>query len=241
MPRSGSGWRAACALAAVTLASGCAVMKPTETGFLDDYSELLPTGHHRNWGFGRHNVEAQHRAPDDLEGVDSFYIEPITWLAREDDWLGPNDWRRESVTNAFRAALRWKLGWIRPIVEEPGPKTARVRAAITDVKATRAITNTVVSSLAWVWVSNGGAAVEVEVVAPDGHRIAAVDGGATGGIFDYVGYYLWVSHSRTSVRRLADEVRDAIRTPEPPSGEPVEESLDDAAARVGLGPGEPGR
>jgi hypothetical protein len=240
MPRAGSVLRTVCALIALAALSGCAVMKPTQTGFLDDYSELLPTGHHRSWGFGRHRVEVQHPEAGELDAIDSFYIEPIAWLAFEDDWLGQNDWRRESVTHAFEAALRWKLGWIKPIVKEPGPRTARVRAAITDVKATQAVTNLVVSSIAWVWVSNGGAAVEVEIVAPDGHRIAAVDGGSTGGILDYMGYYLWVSHSRTSVRRLADEVRDTLRSPEPkdvPSGEPVEESLDHGAARVGLGPG----
>jgi hypothetical protein len=226
----------------MAFAGGCAVMKPTETGFLGDYTDLVPTGHHRSWGYGRHNVEVQHPVPGDLDDIDSFYIEPIQWLVAEHDWLGENEWRRRSVTKAFEGALRWKLGWIGPIVDEPGPKTARVRAAITDVKATAAVTNFVVSSIAWIWVSNGGASAEVEVVAPDGHRIAAVDGGTVGGILDYVGYYLWVSHSRTSVRRLADEVRDALRSPQlpdVPSGEPVQEALDHEAARVGLGPGVP--
>lgn len=198
--------RAACLALALT---GCALMEPTESGFLGDYSHLTRTTDRINWGAGLHRVEVRLPADGDLAGIDSFFIEPVAWLAPERDWMGPNRWRRDSVSGALDRALRKKLGQVLPVVAAPGPRTATVRAAVTDVVATRAVVN-VLTSIVFAAVSNGGAAVEVEVRAPDGRQIAAVDGASMGGFLDFFGYYLWSSHSRIATRRLAGELQDAL-------------------------------
>lgn len=216
-PTGGAGWPghrlfvAGWATAMVFDLVGCADLHPTRSGFLDHYERLTPTSDRISWGGGNHRIEVALPAPGDMQSVDSFYIEPVHWLATENDWMGPNPGRRSSVSNALEGALRDKLGQIRPIVDKPGPKTATVRATVTDVAATRAVTKLIVSTTTWHSVSNGGATVEAEVLAPDGHRIAAVDGASMGGFLDYFGHYLWSSHSRIGARRVSGELDEALR------------------------------
>jgi len=189
--------------------AGCATVHPTESGFLPDYSRLTPTTDWLNWGGGFHSVRVYVAESGGLEGIDSFYVQPVEWVAKEKDWLGEDDDRRKRVLAALDGSLRKKLGAIRPIVEAPGPKTARVRAAVTDVISPRPVVNAITSILVGPF-TNGGASVEVEVVAPDGAQIAAVDGSSAGGFFDVIGYYTRSGHPNTATRRLAGEMVEAL-------------------------------
>jgi hypothetical protein len=194
-------------IAAVT--SGCAANKPTRTGFLSDYSQLTPTDATFNWAGGLHEVMVHVPKLGDLDGIESFYIKPVTWLATEDDWLGQDVARRERVTAALDRSLRDKLGKIRPIVEQPGPRTATVTAAVTDIDSARPVTNAL-ASIVFGPISNGGASIEAEIRGPDGRQIAAVNGGSTGGGFDFIGYYTRSGHGKKAVGRLAGELSDAL-------------------------------
>jgi hypothetical protein len=199
-----------CALAMLAAAStGCAANKPTRTGFLSDYSRLTPTEAVLNWAGGRHKVMVNVPSLGELDGIDSFYVKPVAWLAPEDDWLGHNTARRDRVTAALDQSLRSRLGKIRPIVEEPGPRTATVSAAVTDISSARPVINSI-ASIFFGPITNGGASVEAEIKAPDGRQIAAVDGGSTGGGTDIIGYYTRSGHGKKAVGRLAGELSDAL-------------------------------
>ena len=200
------------ALVALGFLGGCASMRPTHSGFLEDYSRLTPTTDFINWGGGVHRVQVALPEAHDLDGVDSFYLEPIAWLAPDDDWLGASPSRRKRVSSALEVALRTKLAKIRPVVATPGPATAIVRAAVTDVKSSRPVINAILSVIAFGPISNGGASVEAEIRAADGHQIAAVDGGSAGGFIDQWGYYTRTGHPKTAAWRLAGELTDALKT-----------------------------
>ncbi len=187
------------------MSTGCASVKPTQTGYLSDYSHLESSGARLNWGLGYHRVNVREPTPAELVGVDSFYIEPVAWLCPEDDWLGKDKTRRERVTKALEVSLRERLGPIRPIVETPGPRTARVHAAVTDVSSARTITN-VLASIVFGPISNGGASVEAEILRPEGGQVAAIAGASHGGGLDVIGYYVRSGHPKTSVRRLAGDL-----------------------------------
>lgn len=199
---------------AFLLAAGCAAPMPTHTGFIAADARLAPTADRLNWGAGPHRVEAQPIGAEGLAGIDSFTIEPVQWLAAEDDWLGPNDARRQQVSSALDAALREKLGVLRPIVEVPGPRTARVRAAVTQVKSARPVVNALTSTV-WGPVAYGSASVEAEVIGPDGRRLAAASTASDGGMLDIVGCFTRSGHPKKAARRGVDELVEALMPPVP--------------------------
>jgi uncharacterized protein DUF3313 len=111
----------------VCVAPGCINMHPTRSGFLADYSALEPIDR-------RNRVRVKPVDPGALDQVDSFYIEPIVWLA--DDMGQPASSLRneEAIRCALQEALVKELSCIRPIVEDIGPGTAIVRSAVTGVQ-----------------------------------------------------------------------------------------------------------
>ena len=191
------------------LSVGCAAPRPTHTGFIAPDARLVPTDERLNWGVGLHRVEAQPIGPQGLAGVESFYVEPVTWLAAEDDWLGPNDVRRQRVSAALDSSLRGKLGQLLPIVDAPGPRSARVRAAVTQVKSARPVVNALASTV-WGPVAYGGASVEAEILGPDGHRLAAASTASQGGILDILGCFTRSGHPKKAARRAVDELVEAL-------------------------------
>ena len=204
--------------AAMTIAPvGCASVRPTETGYLSDYSHIEKKHTLFNWGLGYHRVAIREPTPAELIGIDSFYIEPVAWLCPENDWLGHDPTRRERVTAALDRSLRDRFAKIRPIVATPGPNTARVHAAVTDVASARNITN-ILASIVFGPISNGGASIEAEELRPSGGQIAAVAGASRGGALDMIGYYIRSAHAKKSVRRLAGDLSNGVAE----ASEPVE-------------------
>jgi hypothetical protein len=189
--------------------TGCASVKPTQTGYLSDYSHIEKKPTLVNWGLGYHKVLIREPTPAELTGIDSFFIEPIGWLCPENDWLANDPTRRERVTATLDRNLRDRFGKIRPIVSTPGPNTARVHAAVTDVASARNITN-ILASIVFGPISNGGAAIEAEVLRLDGSQIAAVTGASHGGGLDMIGYYVRSGHAKKSVRRLAGDLSSGV-------------------------------
>ncbi len=204
------------ALLVLSTLQGCASVVPTESGFLTDYSQIHATNKLFHWGLGYHHFSTREATPSELTGIDSFYIEPIAWIVPETDWLANDPTRKERVTKAFDSHLRTKLGEIRPIVCQPGPNTARVRAAVTDVNSARTITN-LLASIVFGPVSNGGASVEVELINPQGVQIAALTGASRGGALDMVGYYWRSNHAKSATRRLSADFAESVKEAELPN------------------------
>ena len=188
----------------VSAAPGCAVVKPTRSGYLSDYSHVR-TASDRVMS----TTEANAAGAGALAGVDSFYVEDVRWLSARPAKVAKRPDLQEQVLSVLRESLREELGKVRPVVDAPGPRTARVRAAVTDARNADLLFNLLMTAIA-IPLANGGATVEAEVIGPDGRQVAAVDYARAGGLFDVVGYYWPNDHAKIACRRAAAALREAV-------------------------------
>src|SRR5262245_27168016 len=141
MHRNGSRMRGHQYLAVLLLvctAPGCIHMHPTRSGFLADYSQLEPVDKK-----ARLQVKAVDAAA--LANVDSFYIEPVAWLADDMGLPANNEDAAEEIGNSLHESLAKELACIRPVVDEIGPGTAVVRSAVTGVRESLPIMNLILT------------------------------------------------------------------------------------------------
>lgn len=202
-------------LIALLVGPGCTAYRPTHTGYLSNYSELEKDPIHLNLGLGLQRNESHFASCADLAGIDSFFIEPVQWLVSEESRGGGNPERQQHLTSALVAELKEQLSTLKPVVDHPGPNTARVRSAITEVKLSRPLLNTAILAtvITPVFIGpifNGGGFVEAEVIGPDGRQIAAISCASGGGMIDILGYYAKSGHARKAMRRSAKELRETL-------------------------------
>ena len=192
---------------------GCADVRPTRANYLSDYSQLQPPTNDEK------RVELRPPAAGDLTGVDSFYIEDVAWRATRTRRAATTPEKQAPVLKHLRDALRTELAKIHPVVDTPGPRTARVRAAVTDEVEADVIIN-ILASIVAVPVTNGGATVEAEVLAPGsggggGRQIAALNFARPGGFFDFLGYYWPDDHAKQATHKAAKRLRELLETAPP--------------------------
>ncbi len=202
---------------------GCATYRPTQSGFLSSYAALTPDRFHLNRGIGLQRADTFEAAPVELAQIDSYYIEPVEWRVDPRSRGGKSLSRRDWLCASLHDDLRQQLGTTKPIVDQPGPRTARVRAAITVVRLSRPVTNvvltaTMISPYGIGPVFFGGATVEAEVIRPDGQQIAAVSTSSGGGWLDLTGYYTRSGHARKALSRCSEELLQAVNAAISPAG-----------------------
>src|SRR4029077_4526946 len=177
----------------------CIHMHPTRSGFLADYSSLEPDDK-------KGSVRVK---PDDcvaLEDVESFYIEPVVWLADDMGQPASNAANEETIRNSLQQALLKELSDIRPIVNEIWPRTAIVRAAVTGVQESKPIENILLMSQILGPFFNGGAVAEIEVLSPQGEQIAAESASYKGRDWEVIGYFWKPTHAEGAMRRAAEQI-----------------------------------
>ena len=202
-------------IALMLAGTGCSSYQPTQTGYLSDYSRLQKDPVHLNYGLGLERNKSHEALLEEVNEVDSFYVEPVQWLVSEDSRAGGNPDRQAYLTSALEEQLKEELGALKPIVDQPGPNTARVRSAITDVKLSRPLLNaailaTVITPVIIGPIFHGGGFVEAEVIGPDGRQIAAISCASGGGPIDVVGYFIKSGHAKKAMRRSAKELRETL-------------------------------
>jgi len=210
---SGSKW-VFLGLAALGLA-GCKHYRPTETGFLSDYSQLVKDPIHLNHAIGFQRAMTHDATHEAVCQVDSFYIEPVQWRVDPETRGGKDPERQAILTSKLEQALIEQLSTIKPIVPQPGPKTATIRSAITTVRYSRPFTNLMLTATLFTPVGIGpvffgGGAIEAEAIGPDGRQMAAVTSASSGGWFDIIGFYTKAGHAKKAMWRDAKELRQAL-------------------------------
>jgi hypothetical protein len=202
-------------LVLVASCPGCASYRPTQSGYLSDYTQLQKDPIHLNYGLGRERANSHNALPESTSPIDSYYIESVVWMVDESSRAGGDPKRRDYLISKLDEALRNQLGKLKPIVDKPGPNSARVRAAITDVKLARPYLNlallpTLITPVRVGPMFNGGGFVEAEVLGPDGKQISAVSVASAGGPLDLFGYYTRSRHARQAMQRAAWELRETL-------------------------------
>jgi hypothetical protein len=223
------------AVALLWVASGCVHMHPTTSGFLSDYSDLVASDK-------KDRVRTKTIEPQALAGIDSFYIEPIEWLA--DDLGQPADDEKQAATirDALENSLLQELGKLRPVVQEAGPRTARVRAAITGVQESKPFANLFLAVQIAGPLFNGGAVAEIEIISPDGRQIAAESAAFMGSEWDVVGYFWGPKHPSAALVRAAKQLsgdleiaQTSAKTIAMPAGSPGAKPGGFSASQSGAG------
>ena len=202
-------------LLVLLLSPGCRHYRPTESGFLSDYSHLEKDPFHINRGIGWQRTKTRYATTQEMAAIDSFYIEPSQWRIDEKSRAGGNAWRKQMLTDKYHESLRDELSQVRPIVDQPGPRTATVRSAITNVRLSRPLVNVALTATLFTPfgvgpIFFGGGVTEAEVISHDGRQIAAVSSGSTGGFIDVVGYYSRSGHARKAMKRNSRELYQAL-------------------------------
>jgi len=202
-------WSMAIALTGGVLGIGCVQMHPTRSGYLSNYGGLERVeSKFRVIGKGDARLVRWADACD-LRGIDSFVIEPVVWLADDLGQPASSPERGESIRRAFHEALAEELGEIRPIVGATGPRTAVVRAAVTGIQEAKPIVNLATMLLSGP-LFNGGAVVEVEILAPDGSQLAAESVAIQGRDWHVFGFFHRHRHAERSARHAASVIADDL-------------------------------
>jgi len=177
-------------------------MHPTRSGFLSDYSgvECIES---MSRVFSKGDARLTRLARDVAwDEIDSFYIEPVSWMADDLGQPASSKQNADSIRDSLRMALVQELGAIRPIAKAAGPRTATVRSAVTGVQEGKPIINLITLALSGP-LFNGGAVVELEIVAPDGAQIVAASVAVQGRDWEVLGFFHKPRHAENAVRRAA--------------------------------------
>lgn len=197
---------AGCALMIILMAGGtggCASHQITHSGYLSDYPATRPTD---EW-FAKYT--ATRATPEQMSTIDSFYLEPVAWRSATPAEVANDPLQQRVVLDTLRDQLHQKLSPVRGFVGAPGPRTARVRAAITNDEKSIVWLN-IVTTLIAIPISNGGATIEAEAIAPDGHQIASVVWSQVGGPIDFLGYYFSQDHAKCAIHEAADQLAKCL-------------------------------
>ena len=183
---------------------------PTRSGFLTDYSHLRPI-YSGCRPIGRDETRfVRSAAPRALENIDSFYIEPVRWVADDLGQPASTPENAERIRHALEISIANELGTIRPIVSTVGPHTARVRAAVTGVQESKPIMNLVTFILTGP-LFNGSATAEIEVIDPCGVQIAAESIAKRGKEWDLLGFFQSSRHSESALQQVAEQLAKDVQ------------------------------
>ncbi len=181
-----AGLRCLMAVALLALIAACAttyqVYHADKSGFLGDYSQLRK-------GHGEEALWVYINTNASILSYNKIMIDPATlYLSKDSGMHTLPKADVQAIVNYFDAALRAQLGKDYPLVDQSGPGVLRFRVAMTDMKASKVVLDTIssvvpigmaISALERVVIgrtlTSGEARMELEVVdAYTGIRLAAM-------------------------------------------------------------------
>jgi hypothetical protein len=188
---------------------------PEEHGFLGDYSMLQPGGDDQ--------AKLRFVAPDaNLKGYDSVILDSVTlWQSEATQKLSKEE--AQALTDYLYEAVHRELSKDYKLVTQPGVGVMRIRAAITEAKGARVVSDTLTSVVpqlrlitslggmaANTQVLVGSAAVEVEIVdSLSGRRLAAAVDERWGTKAIRGGILKW-SDAKEAFDHWADQLREFL-------------------------------
>jgi hypothetical protein len=173
--------------------AGCATTEQTRSvepsGFLGDYSQLQP-------GKSGQALLVYIDPAADFSRYDEVVVEPVTiWTGAGSDPVDVPRQELQRLADYLEASMREQLALEFKVVEERGPETLRIRAAITEARKSKVVLDVVSAALPPVRLLSaveklatgthafvGRAAIEVEILdaTSNARLLAAVDERAGG-------------------------------------------------------------
>jgi hypothetical protein len=169
-------------LASLLPLGGCA-KSPQKTGFLSNYSNLEPVS----------STSMRYIAPDNALGkYSSFIVDPVTThLYDEKEAAKIADKDVQHLQQYMYEAVRKALGTRYQLVHEPGPGVARLRIAITNLKASSPVLNAIPQTK-MSGIGLGQASAEAELVdSQTGAQLAAAIESSQGSRLSLSGLSKW--------------------------------------------------
>jgi len=189
--------------------ASCAHLDMSRTGFLDDYTSLEPSAEHRVWGVP--DAVDLWVAPDLAGKYDAVIVEPVVYRQQEGAKHEPTAEEIERLTAAYTEKLGRILGERLEVVSTPGPRTARVRASISEVHPVSVLLN-VIGLILVVPPDMGGVVGELEVLdAATGARRLAMTSVREGTPFLVLECFTRYGHARHGMKKWAELVRDELK------------------------------
>ena len=168
-------------LGVVVTVAGCGPKKVASTGFLSDYSRLEPHS----------GTSLRYLDRGALGTYSRFIVDPVasriygeakTKISAED---------LQDITSYMHAAIVKELSDGYTIAYRPGPGVGRIRVAITDLKKSNPVLNTIPQSKL-MGVGLGGASMEAEMIdSQTGRQIGAVVESQIGKRLSLAGMTTW--------------------------------------------------
>ena len=169
-------------LAGLFLLSSCAGVPLTESGFLGDYSQVLPNKDLQVWGIPD-GVRIYRSDKLDSGGYDAIHVEPAVWLPSDQHHHRPSEKKSSELAAQFSDCLRKGLGKDFEVVDAPRRGALTVRPALTAVDPSRWWINIPAIVFA-VPLDMGGLSGEIEVVdSISGERVLAMTARRESNIF----------------------------------------------------------
>jgi hypothetical protein len=173
--------------------AGCATTEQTRSvepsGFLGDYSQLQP-------GKTGQALLVYIDPAADFSRYNEVVVEPVTiWTGKGSDLADVPSQELQRLADYLETSMREQLALDFEVVEEPGPETLRIRAAITEARKSKVVLDVVSTALPPARLLSaveklatgthafvGRAAIEVEILdaTSNARLLAAVDERAGG-------------------------------------------------------------
>ena len=168
-------------LGVVVTVAGCGPKAAVKTGFLSDYSRLEAAS----------STSLRYLDTAALRGYSSFIVDPVEGrlYGKARGRISEED--LTDITSYMHAAIVEQLSTNYTVAYRPGPGVARLRVAITDLKKSNPVMNTIPQTKL-TGVGLGGASMEAELIdSRTGRQIGAVVESQIGKRLSLAGMSTW--------------------------------------------------
>lgn len=181
------------------LLTACSSVTPTRSGFFGSYDGLV----------AREERLLEELDPTEGWGTKRYVLEPVEWRAQE---AGFSALRIEQLRRGFGAELERVLAATLVPAQAGERGVLRVRAAITAAEPVAPWRNGLSFAALGLALDNGGAAVEIEVLGPDGDSLLKASYARPGSVFKFWRGFHPATFARKSLRDLAREFGERVAT-----------------------------
>jgi len=189
-----------------SLFASCASLSVPSTGFLKDREQLTRNTDHEVWGIPD-EVELYVSSDLDASNYDSVWVEETVYRPNANPAYEPTPEAIDGLRADFTERLGNALGQDFQLVDQPGPRTLRVRAAIAEVACERVWLN-IIGVIAILPVSMGGISGQIEIIdSQSGKRLIAMAAHRDGSPFLVLECFSKYAHARWGMRKWSSKMR----------------------------------